>query len=115
MRPCITKPAATCQEENLSMIRSSKRHLVDVGETYSEHLGAALAFSANLASAPRWPARSTRWYHGLVTPDGEPIHRRPPGENFEAPIAFRGGPSGIRHLALRRMTGGRLRFQYLSS
>jgi hypothetical protein len=33
------------------MIRSSKRHLVDAGETYPEHLGAALGFSACLARA----------------------------------------------------------------
>lgn len=33
------------------MIRSSGAHLEDVGETYFEHLGAALSFSASLARA----------------------------------------------------------------
>ncbi|HVU31717.1 MAG TPA: DUF6356 family protein [Sphingomicrobium sp.] len=33
------------------MIRSSKRHLADVGETYGEHLGAALGFSIKLVKA----------------------------------------------------------------
>ncbi len=33
------------------MIRSSKHHLADVGETYSEHLVTALGFSAKLVKA----------------------------------------------------------------
>lgn len=33
------------------MIRSSRVHLKDVGESYFEHLGAALGFSASLARA----------------------------------------------------------------
>ena len=33
------------------MVRASKRHLSQVGETYFEHLGAALGFSFSLAKA----------------------------------------------------------------